>query len=157
MMAPANPTSQLDDVDRRIVNALQDGFPVCERPFAQAAATLGLAEEELIERIERLLADGTLTRFGPLFDVARLGGIFTLAAMQVPPASFDAVAALVNAQDEVAHNYAREHALNMWFVLAAASETAVADAIARIEALSGLPVLAFPKEREFFVDLRLQA
>lgn len=147
----------LDEVDRRIVNALQDGFPICERPFAAAAAPLGLSEEELIDRIERLLADGTLTRFGPLFDVARLGGNFTLAAMQVPAESFDAVAALVNAQDEVAHNYARDHALNMWFVVAAASEAEVQAAIARIEAQSGLPVLAFPKEREFFVDLRLPA
>ena len=147
----------LDEVDRRIVNALQDQFPICERPFAEAAARLDLTEDELIGRIERLLADGTLTRFGPLFDVARLGGDFTLAAMQVPEASFDTVAALVNAQDEVAHNYAREHPLNMWFVLAAGSPREVAAAIARIEALSGLPVLAFPKEREFFVDLRLSA
>lgn len=147
----------MDDIDRRIINVLQDGFPVCERPFAAAAAGLGLTEAELIARVDRLLDDGTLTRFGPLFDVARMGGSFTLAAMAVPAEDFERVAALVNAQDEVAHNYARDHALNMWFVLAAASEAAVDAAIARIEAGAGLPVLAFPKEREFFVDLRLPA
>ena len=147
----------MDDIERRIVNGLQGGFPISEYPFADAAAALGLAEEDLIARIERLLADGTLTRFGPLFDVARLGGNFTLAAMQVPAERFDDVAAIVNAQDEVAHNYAREHALNMWFVLAASSAADVQAAVARIEAGSGLPVLTFPKEREFFVDLRLPA
>ena len=155
--AASVPGLSLDDVDRRIVNALQDGFPICERPFAEAARPLGIGEDELIARIERLLANGTLTRFGPLFDVARLGGNFTLAAMQVPAERFDDVAAIVNAQDEVAHNYAREHALNMWFVLAASSAADVQAAVARIEAGSGLPVLTFPKEREFFVDLRLPA
>ncbi len=146
-----------DDIDRRVVNALQDGFPVCERPFAQAAAELGLREDELIARVDRLLADGTLTRFGPLFDVERLGGRFVLAAMQVPDAEFDHVAAIVNAQREVAHNYAREHAFNLWFVLAASCDADVDAAIARIEGESRLPVYAFPKEREFFVDLRLSA
>jgi DNA-binding Lrp family transcriptional regulator len=147
----------MDDIDRRIVNALQDGFPVCERPFAQAASGLGLSEDELIARVDRLLADGTLTRFGPLFDIGRLGGTFVLAAMQVPDAQFDRVAAIVTAQREVAHNYAREHAFNLWFVLAAASEADVDAAIARIEGESGLVVYAFPKQREFFVDLRLRA
>jgi DNA-binding Lrp family transcriptional regulator len=147
----------MDDVDRRIVDALQDGFPVCERPFAQAAAGLGVDEDELIARVDRLLADGVLTRFGPLFDAGRLGGRFVLAAMQVPAHDVDRVAAIVNAEREVAHHYEREHALNLWFVLAADSDAAIDAAIARIEARSGLPVLAFPKEREFFVELKLPA
>ena len=70
---------------------------------------------------------------------------------------FDAVAAQVNALPEVAHNYARDHALNMWFVVATATPEGIDDAIARIEAATGLPVLAFPKEREYFVELRLTA
>ena len=102
-----------------------------------------------------LVAQGLLTRFGPLFQIERVGGQFVLAALAVPEARFDAVAAQVNALPEVAHNYRRNHALNMWFVLAAESPAAVSAAIARIEAETGLPVLAFPKEREYFVELRL--
>ena len=147
----------LDANDRRIIDALQGGFPVCERPFLAAAADLGLAEDELIARIDALLADGTLTRFGPLFDAEKLGGTFTLAAMQVPIADYERVAAAVNALPEVAHNYAREHALNMWFVLGTEMPDGIAQAIAKIEAETGLPVYAFPKEREFFVELRLKA
>jgi len=147
----------LDANDRRIIDALQGGFPVCERPFLAAAADLGLAEDELIARIDALLADGTLTRFGPLFDAEKLGGTFTLAAMQVPIADYERVAAAVNALPEVAHNYAREHALNMWFVLGTEMPEGIAQAIAKIEAETGLPVYAFPKEREFFVELRLKA
>ena len=145
----------MDAADRRIVDAMQGGFPVCERPFAAAAAPLGLAEQELIDRIDRLLADGTLTRFGPLFDAEKLGGAFTLAAMQVPAERFDEVAAIVNAFPEVAHNYAREHALNMWFVVATATKAGIDEVLARIEQATGLPVLAFPKEREYFVELNL--
>jgi DNA-binding Lrp family transcriptional regulator len=147
----------MDATDRLIVNALAGGFPVCERPFAVAGAGLGLAEAELIARIDRLLADGTLTRFGPLFDAEKLGGAFTLAAMAVPAADYDRVAAAVNAFPEVAHNYARDHALNMWFVLATETPAGIADAIAAIERATGLPVQSFPKEREFFVELRLPA
>ena len=77
--------------------------------------------------------------------------------MAVPEADYERVAARVNALPEVAHNYQREHWLNMWFVLATESPAGIDDAITRIERGTGLPVLAFPKEREYFVDLRLVA
>ena len=145
----------LNAVDRRIIDALQGGFPVCERPFLAAATELGLAEGELIARIDALLADGTLTRFGPLFDAEKLGGSFTLAAMQVPIDAYDRVTEQVNALPEVAHNYAREHDLNMWFVLGTETPEGIPAAIAKIEAATGLPVHSFPKEREFFVGFRI--
>ena len=147
----------LTATDRRIIDALQGGFPVCERPFLAAATRLSLTEDELIARIDALLADGTLTRFGPLFDAEKLGGTFTLAAMQVPSADYERVAAAVNALPEVAHNYAREHALNMWFVLGTETPEGIAATIAKIETETGMPVYAFPKEREFFVELKLKA
>jgi DNA-binding Lrp family transcriptional regulator len=147
----------LDAIDRRIIDALQGGFPVCERPFLAAATGLGIDEGVIISRIDALLADGTLTRFGPMFDAQRLGGAFTLAAMQVPASDYERVAEQVNALPEVAHNYAREHDLNMWFVLGTDTPAGIAAAIAKIEAATGLPVYAFPKEREFFVELKLPA
>lgn len=147
----------MDELDRRIVNALQGGIPVCERPFAAAAATLAIAEAELIDRLGRMLARGTLSRFGPMFDAERLGGAFCLCAMQVPVERFDAIAAVVNALPAVAHNYARAHALNMWFVLATERPDGIAGAIAEIERSTGLAVHAMPKEAEYFVGLRLVA
>ena len=95
----------MDDLDRRIVNALQGGFPLCERPFAEAAGKLGVTESDLLSRLKNLLANNILTRFGPLFDAERLGGAFSLCAMSVPGEDFERVAALVNAHPEVAHNY----------------------------------------------------
>ena len=147
----------MDELERALINSLQGGFPLCERPFAEAAARLGCDEATLIERIRRLLEAGTLTRFGPLFDAAALGGAFTLCALEVPAADFERVAQIVNAFPEVAHNYQREHALNMWFVLAAEQPEGIPAAIARIEAATGLRVLDFPKLDEYFVELRLTA
>jgi DNA-binding Lrp family transcriptional regulator len=141
--------------DLRLIDRLHGGLPLSDRPFADLAAELGCSEYTLIERLHGWLAAGVLTRFGPLFQIERAGGRFVLAAIAVPEERFDAVAAIVNARPEVAHNYRREHALNMWFVVAAETPAAADAALARIEAETGLPVLAFPKEREFFVELRL--
>jgi siroheme decarboxylase len=146
-----------DDIDRRIINALQGGFPLCDEPYHAVAESLGIDATELIARIERMLQDRVLTRFGPMYQVERMGGSFVLAALAVPQAEFDRIAEIVNALPEVAHNYRREHRLNMWFVLATETREGIARAIARIEAETGLPVFAFPKEREYFVEMRLAA
>lgn len=145
----------LDAVDRAIVNRLQRGFPVCERPYLAAATELGIGEQDLIERLQSLLDDGVLTRFGPLFQIERAGGAVVLAAMQVAPQDLERVIPAVNALPEVAHNYLREHRLNLWFVLAAASHARVDDAVARIEAQTGYAVYPMPKLREYFLDLHL--
>ena len=147
----------IDATDRAIIDHLQGGFPICERPYAQAAAALGIGEDELLERLQRLLDARVLTRFGPMFQIERAGGAFVLAAMKVPEAEFDRVAAQVNAFPEVAHNYRRDHALNMWFVLATATPEGIAAAVDAIEAATGLPVFPFPKEREYFVEMKLHA
>lgn len=146
----------MNAVDRRIVNALQGGFPVCERPYAAAATTLGLTEDELVARLGRLVADGSLSRFGPMFDAEKLGGAVTLAALSVPSDRFDAVAAQVNAHPEVAHNYAREHALNMWFVVAAERPERVREVLRAINDETGLPVYDMPKIEEYFIGLRFE-
>lgn len=145
----------MDSLERAIINRLQSGFPICQRPFLESADALGMREDELIMRIERLLAAGTLTRFGPLFDIERMGGAFCLCAMQVPAFDYERVTAVVNAFPEVAHNYAREHVFNMWFVLAAERPEQIGEAIGRIGAATGYEVLQLPKEREYFVGLNL--
>ena len=145
----------MDSLDRALVDRLQNGIDVCERPFAPLAQALGITETEITARLERLLAAGTLSRFGPMYDAAAMGGAFTLAAMSVPAEVFDEVAAAVNAHPEVAHNYARDYALNMWFVVAAERPEGIAEVIGKIEHETGLRVLDLPKLNEYFLDLRL--
>ena len=147
----------MDELDRAIVNALQGGFPICDEPYREVAEPLGVAEAELIARIQRMLETKTLTRFGPMFQVERMGGAFVLAALAVPEADYERMAEQVNALPEVAHNYRREHALNMWFVLATEAPGGIAAAIEKIECATGLQVYAFPKLKEYFVEMKLAA
>jgi siroheme decarboxylase len=147
----------MDDIDRRIINGLQGGFPIVERPFAVLSEQFGLDEDDLITRIERLCAEGCLSRFGPMYDADRLGGGTCLAAMAVPEDRFEAVAAQVNAHPEVAHNYARAHALNMWFVVAAEASERIELVLGEIAAETGLAVYAMPKLEEYFVGARFDA
>ncbi len=146
-----------DAVDRRIINVLQEGFPLSHRPFAEAAAELDLSESELIERLARLRNTGVITRFGPFFDAAAMGGAFCLCAMEVPPKRFDTVAELVNSRPEVAHNYQRAHRLNMWFVLATETPEGIETSACAIEQATGLTVYRFPKLEEFFIGFRMVA
>ncbi len=146
-----------DEIDRRILNRLQEGFPITPHPFADVAAELGLEEGDLITRLARLKETRVITRFGPFYDAAAMGGAFCLCAMQVPEDNFDRVADLVNAHPEVAHNYERDHALNMWFVLATETGAGIGEVAKRIEAETGLTVLQFPKEHEFFIGFRVAA
>jgi len=151
-----NQTS-LDDIDRRIINGLQGGFTLTEHPYRDAGEQLGLSEAELITRLERLTASRALSRFGPMYNAERLGGAVTLCAIAVPEQRYDDVADLVNAHREVAHNYARNHELNMWFVLACERSEDIAATIADIESETGLKVYDFPKQHEFFIGLRVEA
>ena len=144
-----------DHDDLRLIDHLHGGFGLVDRPFAATGQALGMSETEVIARLQRLLQDGVLTRFGPLFQIERANGKFVLAAMAVPEDRFDAVAAQVNARTEVAHNYRRTHALNMWFVVATESAELATACMQEIERQTGLKVYAFPKEREFHVELRL--
>lgn len=153
----ALPEGALDATDRAILNALQEGFPLTPRPFDAAAAPLGLTGAALIARLGRLRDIGAITRFGPFFDAAAMGGAFCLCAMSVPQADFDRVVTKVNAHPEVAHNYARDHALNMWFVLATDTPEAIEATAQQIEAETGLDVLLFPKLEEFFIGFRVPA
>lgn len=147
----------LSQVDRAIINTLQGGFPICERPFAEAAARIGVDEATLIDRIDALLQAGAISRFGPLWNSEELGGAVCLAAMAVPAERFDAVSTLVNAHPEIAHNYERDHELNMWFVISALDPARIATTARRIEAETGIAVRLMPKEKEFFVGFRVEA
>lgn len=144
----------LDALDRQLLNRLQDGFPVCDRPYLAVAREFSIDEGELIARIQRLLDTNVLTRFGPMYHAERMGGGLSLAAMAVPAEDFERVALLVNSLPEIAHNYARDHDFNMWFVIATEDRDDVAAVVKRIQALTGYTVYNMPKIEEFYVGLR---
>ncbi|HHO59631.1 MAG TPA: Lrp/AsnC family transcriptional regulator [Thiotrichales bacterium] len=142
--------------ERNFINRFQGGFPLQPRPYEMAAEQLHCSEDTLLDTIVSLKNRKLLTRFGPLFDAAALGGGLTLAALAVPEERYDTIAELVNAYPEVAHNYRREHALNMWFVLATETPQEIEVVLQSIEKMTRLPVYNFPKQQEFYIGLWLQ-
>ena len=152
--------SELSPLDKALINLLQKGLPVCERPFAEIADTLNAAgietnEQTVIAHLQALREDKVLSRFGPMFDAACLGGAFTLAALAVPEEDFEKVTEQVNSFEQIAHNYRRDHTFNMWFVIATESQAEIDQVIAGIEEKTQLTVLNTPKLEEFYVGLYL--
>ncbi len=146
-------SSPVDNLDRSIINGMQGGLPLCDHPYEEMAARLDCTEDELISRLQAMLEDGRLSRFGPLFNVEKMGGSFTLCAMCVPAVRFEEVAEQVNSWPQVAHNYERDHRFNMWFVVATESRQGIAEAVAGIEEKTALPVYEFPKLEEYYIGL----
>lgn len=145
----------MDDLDRKIINQLQSGFPLSEQPYAEVAAQLGVYEDELIARLQALLDNKVLSRFGPMYDAQKMGGAFSLVAMKVPEDGFDQVVEIVNSYSEVAHNYQRDHAFNLWFVIATETHQQIGEVNRDIEQRTGLKVYNFPKLAEYYVGLQL--
>ncbi len=150
-------TKHYDEIDASLINHLQDGFPICEQPYLQVANELGLTEDDVLNRLKKLLENGTLTRFGALYHAEKMGGALTLAALKVPDADFEKVTEIVNAFPEVAHNYQRNHELNMWFVVATETPQQLDETLEKIELQTGLHVFNMPKINEYFVGLKLEA
>jgi len=147
----------MDNLDRDIMNVLQGGFPVCDRPYLDIAQELGTSETGLINRLQSMLDDGRLSRFGPMYNAEKFGGAFTLCAISVPESNFEETAEIVNQFIEVAHNYQREHEFNMWFVVATEFPHQIETVIANIEQATGCRVYNFPKLEEFYIGLKLNA
>jgi len=147
---------KLTQLQREFINHFQGRFPLDERPFQVVADALGSSEKSIIEIVEKLGQEKLISRFGPLYDAARIGGGLTLAAMKVPEERYQMVTETVNSYREVAHNYRREHELNMWFVLATEKPEDLHEIISSIENATGLTVFNFPKQQEFYIGLWLQ-
>jgi DNA-binding Lrp family transcriptional regulator len=147
----------LDALDRRLLDDFQQGFPLSPRPYRDIAEQLGIGEAEVLARLESLSRAGIVSRVGPVVRPGR-AGVSTLGAMRVAPERLEAVAALVSAYPEVNHNYEREHAFNLWFVLTAADADRLGAVLDEIALRTGIPVMDLPMLEEYHIDLgfRLQ-
>ncbi len=150
-------TKSYDDIDAKLINHLQNGFPICDSPYLQVANELNLTEDDILNRLKKLLENGTLSRFGALYHAEKMGGALTLAAIKVPEKDFEEITEIINSFPEVAHNYQRNHELNMWFVVATETPEQLAETLEKIEQQTGFHVFNMPKINEYFVGLKLEA
>jgi DNA-binding Lrp family transcriptional regulator len=147
-MAQAEP--KLDDTDRRIINRIQSGFPMTPRPYEDIGRELGLAEDDVIRRVQQLKAVGIIRRIGGNFAPDRLGYVSTLCAASVPADKIDVFASTVNRYRGVTHNYLRENRYNIWFTFIAPSRQVIEKRLADIARQTGIDdILNLPATRVF--------
>lgn len=136
----------------RLLNDYQRGFPLVARPFAAIAREIGMDEQAVLAAYRGWQQSGVVSRIGAVFAPRRVGAS-TLAALAAPADRLEEIAARVSAVAEVNHNYQREHAFNLWFVITAGSSQRLATIVADIERDTGCSVIVLPLEEEFHIDL----
>ncbi|HMW16549.1 MAG TPA: Lrp/AsnC family transcriptional regulator [Accumulibacter sp.] len=139
-------------LDFQLLNDFQRDFPLLPAPFAEIACRLGVPERVVLNLLDALRREGKIARVGAVFAPKRIGASM-LVAIAVPPERLAEVAAIVNRFPEVNHNYEREHAYNLWFVVTAGSEGRLQATLDAIEHETGLPLLLLPLLHEFHIDL----
>ncbi len=144
----------LDEVDKKILNAIQLDFPLERKPFEALGKSLGIKEEDVIRRIKRLQAEGAIRRIGPIISTKKTGGVSTLIAMKVPDDKVDEVAGIINQYDEVSHNYLRPANYNIWFTLSAESEERMQEILKEITEKTGCLVINLPTKRLFKIGVK---
>lgn len=147
----------MDAIDRKLLNLIQEDFPLAAAPFAEVAARLGIGEAEVLDRVGRLKEQGIIRRIGAVFDLRKLGFVSTLCAARVPEEKVAAFVGTVNACPGVTHNYRREHEYNVWFTLIAPGEEELSDLLADIKAKTGIDdILSLRAVRTFKINARFE-
>jgi len=108
----------LDETDRKLLNLMQGSFDLVPRPFAHVAGLAGIAEPEVMQRVQRLLDGRIIREITPIFDTRALGYSSMLVAAKVDPEHPHRAAKFINTHPGVTHNYLRNHDFNLWFTLA---------------------------------------
>jgi len=143
---------RLTALEKCLLNEYQRGFPLCPSPYAEIAGQLGVSETAVIDTLAELQQRGLISRVGPVI-APNQAGASTLAAMAVPDERLQEVADIVSRYGEVNHNYEREHAFNLWFVVTASDQARVTEVLEELSTVTGLRVLDLPLERSFYIDL----
>lgn len=141
--------------DKRLLNILQTDLPLESRPFAILAQRLETEESVVIERLLFLKEQGFIRRIGPFFDSTKLGYIGTLVALEVESVHIPQVAAVINSNYGVTHNYEREGNFNLWFTLFSHTLEAQGVTLDKISKLTGvIRLINLPATQKFKVSVQ---
>jgi len=147
----------MDELDAKILQALQNQFPLAEKPYDVLAQKLQITPDELWNRIERMIKGGLIRRIGVSIDSGKIGFNSTLAAVSVPAGEVEKASDIIAAFGEVTHSYLRNSEFNIWFTIIAADEKRIEDILKQIQiklSLKDLQVLNLPAKRFFKLDAR---
>lgn len=150
----------MDEMDRRILDELQNNFPLSRKPYEILAESLQIPSQELWDRIKRLIKEGTIRRIGASLDSRKLGYCSTLAAVSYQKADIDQAAKIIGQFPEVTHSYLRNDDFNIWFTLIAVDHERIENVLEQIRtslSLEHSQVLNLPMKRLFKLNARFKA
>ncbi|MBW2306131.1 MAG: AsnC family transcriptional regulator [Deltaproteobacteria bacterium] len=145
----------MDGIDRKLLNLIQRNFPLTPEPFARIGQQMGLAEEEVIQRIRRLKTLNVIHRIGASMNSRRLGMVGSLCAARVPENRVKHFVGVVNSHPGVTHNYRRNHTYNVWFTLTAESLEEIEEFLEEVRERTGVKeIVNLPSLRTFKIKVQ---
>jgi len=147
----------LTQFQERLCNILQDGLPICRRPFGDIAAFLHSDETKVLSETAKLKQQRVVRRICALINYRALGRFSTLVAAHVTQEELDTAVEIINAMPGVSHNYLRKHFYNLWFTLQGPSQRELELGIANLGARLGIEFHSLAAERVFKLDVRFDA
>jgi DNA-binding Lrp family transcriptional regulator len=149
-----------DPVDLKLLDLLQDEFPLLSSPWRALGERIGLSEQEVLSRVQDLHTRGILRSISPILETNRIGLLAsTLVAMQVPGPDIARVVTIINEYPQVSHNYQREHEYNVWFTLSTRDEKECRTLVREIIGRTGIApdkVLNLATRERYKVDVRFR-
>ncbi len=144
-----NDLSELDTIDRAILNNIQEEFPLTEKPFEAIGKQAGIREDEALERIKKLTQKGYIRRIGLVLERKKLGYVSLLCGIHVDAEVIDGLAREINKEPGVTHNYEREGELNLWFTVTMKTMDDINRFITTLERNFAIKIYKFPEKRTF--------
>ena len=105
----------IDDLDFRLLEAVQAGLPIVPRPYARIAEQLGISEQILIERLKHLKAQGLIKRWGVVVKHRQLGyHANAMIVLDVPDQLINEIGQRLSQQTHINLCYQRPRQGQLW-------------------------------------------
>lgn len=143
----------LDDIDIKLINLIQENFPLSTQPFQTIASILNIPESKVIEKLIILKKNNIIRRIGPIINTTYFDGYSTLVALKVHDKDINHFAKIINSYPEISHNYIRDYELNMWFTLSSLSHKRALIILNEIESKLNCSLLSLPTKKKFKINV----
>ena len=144
---------QPGQLDKQICDRLQKGLSLCRRPFSDIAEELGVSEDEILSRVNKLLEAGVIRRLSAMINYRSLGRASTLVAAAVDDDRIEEVAGVISGLENVSHNYQRDHFYNLWFTLQGQDQADIDGQLKKLSDELKIDFKSLPVERFFKLDV----
>ncbi|MFX1479604.1 MAG: AsnC family transcriptional regulator [Promethearchaeota archaeon] len=144
----------IDKIDKKLVNLMQNDFPLSRTPYQDIAKKIGIDRDEVITRLIKLYESDIIRKIGAILSARKIGYITTLAAVSVSKEQLDKVANIINSYDGVTHNYLREGMPNIWFTLTEPNQKILDKHLRDIERKINNKIIRMPAKKIFKIGVK---